>query len=70
MYEASLNEHGIPRHLAEDPERRFAVDEVVDHAAAAMEEAREEYKRGDNVSHGLRLVVVDQGVRKKPDAPR
>jgi len=34
----------------------------MDHPVAALEEAREEYRRGDNVAHGLRLVVVE----KKP----
>lgn len=61
--EQSLNAHGIPAWIAQDPERKFAVDEVVDQAAAVLEEVQEEYQRGQNDQKGLRLVLVDQGRR-------
>lgn len=63
-YEQSLGSHGFPSWIAEDPERVFEIDEKVDHAQAALDEAREEYQRGDNVAPGLQLVLIDQG---KPD---
>ena len=68
-YEASLNAHGIPRFLAGDADRTFEVDEVMDYAAEAFEQAQEEYRRADNASPGLRLIVLDKGVRESPDAP-
>lgn len=63
FYEEALGSHGIPTWLSQDPERVFEVDEVVDHAAAALDEAREEYERGKGSNHGLRLIVVDRGPR-------
>lgn len=41
----------------------FVVDEVYDGAQAALDEAREEYSRGQGLGHGVSLVVVDQGPR-------
>ncbi|GAA1404101.1 hypothetical protein [Oerskovia paurometabola] len=66
LREASLGSHGLPWHIASDPNRTFAVEEVVDHAAATLEEVQEEYRKGDNLSPGLRLLVVDQGLRARP----
>lgn len=63
VYEDSLGPHGHPSWLARDPGRTFEVDEVVDHAAAALDEAHEEYKRGTPPGHGVRLVVLDRGDR-------
>ncbi len=62
-YEKSLNSVGIPWLIASDPEREFVVDEDMDYAAGVYEEAESEYRKGDNVSPGLRLVVLDKGVR-------
>lgn len=63
LREESLGSHGLPWHIASDPDRTFAVEEVVDHAAATLEEVQEEYRRGDNLAPGLRLVVVERGLR-------
>lgn len=63
-YEASLNAHGIPWDRASDPDRKFVIDEAIDYAAQVYDEAVEEYRKGDDVEKGLRLVVVDQGLRE------
>ncbi|MCL2594684.1 MAG: hypothetical protein FWD83_04100 [Promicromonosporaceae bacterium] len=58
MYDALLTETGIPLHIATDPDRRFAVAETLDNAAAVLEKARWE-PGGD--APGLRLTVIDKG---------
>lgn len=63
LYEASLNDLGFPPHVYTDPDRVFEPDEVEDRAAKVLEETREEYQRGKNVTPGLRLVVRDAGRR-------
>lgn len=63
LREESLGSHGLPWHIASDPDRTFAVEEAVDHAAATLEEVQEEYRKGGNLSPGLRLLVVDRGLR-------
>jgi len=60
VYDAALNAQGIPSWIAQDPDRQWTVDEVVDNAAAALDAAREEYERGQGKNHGLRLVVVEK----------
>ena len=64
FYEQQLGPHGIPSWLAQNPERVFEIDEVVDGAQAALDEAQEEYQRGGGPGHGVQLVVVDQGWRR------
>ena len=64
-YEESLNPVGLPPHVAQDPDRVFEVDEREDQAMKALEVAQEEYQRGGNATPGLRLVVVDRGVRRE-----
>ena len=61
LYEGSIGPHGLPRHIAQDRGRKFVVDEVYDGAQAALDEAREEYSRGNGLGHGVSLVVVDEG---------
>lgn len=62
-YEKGLTSDGLPWYVASDPEREFVLDELVDEAAAVREEAEAEYRKGNNVSPGMRLVVLDRGVR-------
>lgn len=62
-YERSLNAHGVPWHIASDPDRKWTLDESIDHAAAAYEEALEEFKNGETTpAPGLRLSLIDKGV--------
>ncbi len=63
VYEDSLNAQGIPWHIASDPERVFDYDERYDRAAAVYETAMKEYQDGNNVEPGMRLVIIDKGVR-------
>lgn len=64
QYERSLNAYGIPAWLAQDGDRRFEVDEVMDHAAALVETAQAEYAKNENAdTHGLRIIVEDLGPR-------
>lgn len=64
VYEGSLNPHGIPADRATDPERVFKIDEDMDYAVEAYEEAQEEYRTGENRKAGLMLRVIDAGVRE------
>jgi hypothetical protein len=64
FYEQSLNSAGVPSWIAQDPERKFAVDEVVDFALETLESTQEDYQRGGTNQKGLRLVLVDQGRRE------
>ncbi|GAA1992934.1 hypothetical protein GCM10009718_33320 [Isoptericola halotolerans] len=62
--EQSLNAHGIPSWVAQDPDRIFDVDEVVDHAAALVEDTQAEYASNPTAdTHGLRITVQDKGPR-------
>jgi hypothetical protein len=64
-YERSLNSLGMPDWIALDPEREWVIDEVgIDKAAAVLEEAHEEYRKGQSQAKGLRLAVVPAPVRK------
>lgn len=65
FYESQLGPHGHPSWISQDPERQFAVDEVVDQAQAALDEAHEEYGCGKGPGKGVHLIVIDQG--KRPD---
>lgn len=66
MYEQSLNRHGIPSWLAQDPDRQFMVDEVNDLAEAVFEEADVEGRKGGGLGYGVRLVVLDKGPKPDP----
>ena len=63
VYEDSLNAQGIPWHIASDPDRVFDYDERYDRAAAVYETTMDEYRKGGNVEPGMRIIVVDRGVR-------
>lgn len=63
-YEESLNPIGIPAHIARDKGRKFVIDEIYDGSLAVLDEAQEEARKGEGLGHGVRLTVVDQGVRK------
>lgn len=68
VYEASLNSQGIPAWVAQDPERRWTIDEIVDESMAVLEEAQDGYgKKGTPKQPGLRLVVVEKPPKPKPD---
>lgn len=64
-HQDSLNGIGIPTWIAQDPTREFVVDEVVDGAMAALDEAREEYGRSEGKNYGLQLLVVEKA--QQPD---
>lgn len=64
FYEQHLGPHGHPSWIAHDPDRVFEVDEVVDQAQAALDEAQEENQRSERKAHGLQLVALDRGRRK------
>lgn len=61
-HQDSLNPLGIPTWIAQDATREFVVDETVDGAMAALDEAREEYSRGEGKNYGLQLLVVEKAV--------
>lgn len=65
VYEDSLNEAGIPAWIAEDPEIEFTIDERLDNAVAALDQAREEYRKG-TPAPGLKLVVVQKAEKASP----
>lgn len=65
-YESSLNQVGLPSWIARDEDRRFVVDELMDHSLATYEQAVEEYERGKSDTKGLQLVVLDEGPRTQP----
>jgi hypothetical protein len=59
LYEQSINQYGIPRRIAEDPEMDgwFEIDDkIVDFAEAAMEDYRKNHK---NVEPGAQLRVIN-----------
>lgn len=60
-YEASLNSLGIPFWIARDSDRKFTVDEIVDHSVALLEETRAEMGKGDGEQHGLLIAIADGG---------
>lgn len=69
FHEDSLNDQGVPAWIAQDPDREWTIDEIVDHPAAALEEAREEYQRGEGKNHGLHLIVVEKARPQELSAP-
>lgn len=66
-YEASLNSLGIPFWIARDSERRFTVDEIVDHSIALLEETRAEMGKGDGEgeNYGLLIAIADGGASEE-----
>jgi hypothetical protein len=56
MYEGSLGEHGLPTWIAQDPHRKFVIDEIEDEAQAVLDAARK-----DNLNPGVQLRIVDAG---------
>lgn len=56
-YERDLDEHGLPSHIAHDPERSWEVDEIVNHPAAVLAEAHDEMRDGKGKNYGVRLTV-------------
>jgi hypothetical protein len=61
-YESDLNRLGYPSHIARDPNRRFAPDEGLDYAVAALESyERDMRKAKTEAPPGLLLFVKDMG---------
>lgn len=66
----STPQHGIPKWISSDPERKFVVDEYVDHAQEALDEAREEYSSNPGgAPHGLKLTVAVKPVPRVTEDP-
>lgn len=59
LYEDSLNAAGLPPHIAQDPDRKFVLDEQHDHAMAVLE--REQQREDHKPEPGVRLTVLPQG---------
>jgi len=57
MYESSLNDLGYPSWIAQDPDRKFVLDEITDETVALLEKAQ----KTEQLNPGVRLRVVDKG---------
>lgn len=64
VYERSLNAVGIPSWIAQDPEREWVPDEVVDGAMAALEKHQAGLRRADVGEDGLAGLRVQ--IQEKP----
>lgn len=63
-YEASLNQQGIPSWIAQDTDRVWDVDEVIDNVASALGRAQKEYQGNEHVDPGLRLVPIEKPAKR------
>ena len=62
LYDRSLTPEGLPSWVANDPDRLLTLDEHTNYAAALLEQERE--KQGNTTpAPGLRMTVVDLGLR-------
>lgn len=63
-YERSLNKHGIPWWIAQDPGQDFTPKEILDYAAARFDTHVEESAKGEGSKAGLSIAIVHTGARK------
>lgn len=64
LYDASLNEHGVPAWIAQDPDRVWEPDDVVDHVSRVIETYRADIPDNEQ-NRGLRVMARE--VRSRQD---
>ena len=60
---------GIPSWIAQDPEREWLPDETIDNPVKTLDTYREELRKGQGESAGLRIVIREKPKRSVAGEP-